>query len=317
MVTKQTEPDPSSWIDQERRQRRSVRNRKIGALAVVAALVAAATIAAIVLPWKDRANVGTQPPPSGPYVIDLTTGAATPLPDNLPEASLYDLSQDGTMIAGAPCCDPPNLVWVAKIDGTGIRQIIIERFQVDGFAPRWSPDGSMLVFQERNASTQEIGNIVVVDVVTRRRTTITDLPNRSYSGWSLLPSFSADGGSVFFRMPNGPSGDVRSRGVGPRVRSDHRGRDHGTGTRCELGRVLARRRVPRVRGAGDLDDLPRGRGRWEPTDAPRCGRRIDRIGFSPTGSQVAYSDPNGVHIVDVETGADSLFTNGEPVDWSW
>jgi hypothetical protein len=39
MVTKQTDPDRDSWREQERRQRRAVRNRKIGAMTLVAALV--------------------------------------------------------------------------------------------------------------------------------------------------------------------------------------------------------------------------------------------------------------------------------------
>ena len=41
MVTKQTEPDVDAWKDQERRQRKANRNKKIGAIAVSAALVIA------------------------------------------------------------------------------------------------------------------------------------------------------------------------------------------------------------------------------------------------------------------------------------
>ena len=47
------------------------------------------------------------------------------------------------------------------------------------------------------------------------------------------------------------------------------------------------------------------------------GHEINRILWSPTGSEVAYADQNGVHIVDVETGAVSLVTDGQPVDFSW
>jgi hypothetical protein len=36
MVTKQTEPDVDAWKDQERRQGKAHRNKKIGAIAVVA-----------------------------------------------------------------------------------------------------------------------------------------------------------------------------------------------------------------------------------------------------------------------------------------
>jgi hypothetical protein len=55
MVTKQTEPDLDSWNQQEQRQRRTVRNRKIGAFALVAALgVAAGLISMMSGPQEDR-----------------------------------------------------------------------------------------------------------------------------------------------------------------------------------------------------------------------------------------------------------------------
>lgn len=38
MTTKQMEPDQDSWNQQERRQRRTARNRKVGALVVAAAI---------------------------------------------------------------------------------------------------------------------------------------------------------------------------------------------------------------------------------------------------------------------------------------
>ena len=39
MVTKQTEPDLDAWQEQEQRQRRAARNRKVSALAPVAAVL--------------------------------------------------------------------------------------------------------------------------------------------------------------------------------------------------------------------------------------------------------------------------------------
>jgi hypothetical protein len=44
MTTKQMEPDQDSWNQQERRQRRTVRNRKVGALVVAAAIGLAAVV---------------------------------------------------------------------------------------------------------------------------------------------------------------------------------------------------------------------------------------------------------------------------------
>jgi hypothetical protein len=45
MVMKQTEPDQDAWKHQEDRQRRAVRNRRIGAFVAAAAVVLAAVIA--------------------------------------------------------------------------------------------------------------------------------------------------------------------------------------------------------------------------------------------------------------------------------
>lgn len=47
MVTKQTEPDVDAWREQERRQRRTSRNRKFGALAVAAAIGIVAVVVVI------------------------------------------------------------------------------------------------------------------------------------------------------------------------------------------------------------------------------------------------------------------------------
>jgi hypothetical protein len=125
MATQKVRPDLDSWNDQERRQQRSTRNRKIGAFAVVAALLAGVAIVAINLQGDEpTTDVGTDPDveaSSGLYHLNLTTGATTPLPGSLPEAALYAVSPDGSMIAGAPCCSPPNHVWVANIDGTEVR----------------------------------------------------------------------------------------------------------------------------------------------------------------------------------------------------
>src|ERR1044072_848943 len=73
----------------------------------------------------------------------------------------------GTRVASSPWCHAPNPVWVANIDGTGVREITPDG--IDGFVPRWSPDGSMLVYQERGADTQELGTLVVVEVATGER----------------------------------------------------------------------------------------------------------------------------------------------------
>jgi hypothetical protein len=74
MVTKQSEPDLDSWKQQESRQRRASRNRKIGAFAVAAAIaIVAAIVAANIIP-ADRSRV----PLGQPSSSTTAPGAAAP-----------------------------------------------------------------------------------------------------------------------------------------------------------------------------------------------------------------------------------------------
>jgi hypothetical protein len=63
MVTKQTEPDADSWNQQERRQRRTVRNRKVGAFAVAAAIVVAAVALFVETRPGEDATIPANPSP--------------------------------------------------------------------------------------------------------------------------------------------------------------------------------------------------------------------------------------------------------------
>ena len=75
MVTKQTEPDVDAWREQERRQRRASRNRKLGALAVAAAIGVVATV--VVIRAADE-GTGTQPGGQGTDTNGIPTEQAIP-----------------------------------------------------------------------------------------------------------------------------------------------------------------------------------------------------------------------------------------------
>jgi Tol biopolymer transport system component len=67
---------------------------------------------------------------------------------------------------------------------------------------RWSPNGNQLVFQGRDASTAEIGNIFVVDLASGDTMRVTDLPTIDTDGyWFASPTFGPGGNTVTYSLP--------------------------------------------------------------------------------------------------------------------
>jgi hypothetical protein len=108
MVRNQTEPIRGAWKEQERRQRRVTRNRKIGAISLSAALVVVAAL--FVLNESVLTDRGTEtnkvvgqpaslPSEPGVYLFDLETQQATRVPGILPGWPHIAVSPGGTMVA--------------------------------------------------------------------------------------------------------------------------------------------------------------------------------------------------------------------------
>jgi dipeptidyl aminopeptidase/acylaminoacyl peptidase len=325
MTTRQVEPDVDAWREQERHQRRSSRNKRVGAFAVAAAIGLAAVVLVFFLnrtePSANRPAGDPSPTPrtetSGPSFLDLQTGDTTPLPESLLGGSLYFTSPDRTMFVINHCCGSHNPVTVANVDGTGARQVTPEG--IDGFGARWSPDGSMLVYQRRDGATSEIGNLFVVDLATGQASRVTDLDPAFYGGWALLPSFSPDGQTIIFHMPRGPNDDVSTRWdlwsvpvAGGEPTLVVRNASHGV--YGPDGETLAYIDSPR----GDWSSSRLMVAGVDGGD-PRLLVQGDEIGFprwSPDGTRIAYSDTDGTHVVDVSTGEASLVTADAGVlDW--
>ena len=216
MTTKQMEPDLDAWREQEKLQRRSSRNKKLGAFAVAAAIGLGAVVFVLANqgdPNPDEKVVvstpsSTTPLITGAFLLDLGSGDAAQLPDAIDDGSIYSTT-GGTLLAYSLCCSSPNPVYVANVDGSGFRQITREG--VDGFGAALSPDGSMLVYQRRDGASSEIGNLVLVDLATGDETQVTDLEPASYGAWFLNPSFSPDGARIVFQLPRGPDDGQRTR----------------------------------------------------------------------------------------------------------
>ena len=329
MVTKQTEPDVDAWREQERRQRRTARNRKLGALAIAAAIGLVAVVVVIrAVDERTGTQLGGQPSPTGAAVLpnrfflDLRSGTATPLPDRIPVGFFYAISPDGTMVATNSCCSGGDPVWVSNLDGTNVRQLTPGSH--DGYGARWSPDGSMIVYQGRDGTTQELGNLFVVDVATGRTTRVTDLEPRSGGAWFLSPSFTPDGESILFQLPR----------RGPDVQ----------GTRWDLWvapvgggePTLVRRNaiLGAYSPAGDaLAFLDPAEGAWTSpsllwtsptllvTDGsgdPRViaeGGAISWPRWSPDGTRIAYADAGRIFVVDVASRKTTMVADGRKAEW--
>jgi Tol biopolymer transport system component len=327
MVQQQTEPDLDSWSEQERRMRQVARRRKAGALVLVAALILA--LAVLVVRNLDDPGTGaaTNPPTSAPASplpivglasVDIPTGAMTDL-GIVPTGSAIDVSPDATQITYTDTNgSSKSLVWIANADGSDQHAFN----GTDGAAtPRWSPDGSKIVYQayaNEGESDERIGNLYVLDISTGRTTRITDLEQGTpglYHGLdALTPTFTADGASVLFSMPSGiaPVGErlddgwdiwsvpanggeptlVMQNAFGPDVLAD--GTIAFTAVRYDNGGPLFGGLYVADAGDGSPDKVVGGS-----TLLPR---------WSPDGTQIAYEDlgHHNASIVDVATGQERV-----------
>jgi Tol biopolymer transport system component len=216
MITKQKPPEPGALERQQKRQVRAARNKRIAAFAVAAAI----GLAAVALILETRGGQNTRTPAnqpsteapgtfSGPFFLNLRYDRKTPLPENLSGGYSYVASPDGTRLAYSSSrsggCVRADGITVANIDGTVVRTLKSPA-GLTYCAPRWSPDGAKLVYQERNGAVDDsVGNLFVQEVSTGRRVQVTDLKLSRAWWWFLSPSFSPDGRNVIFHLPRSSS----------------------------------------------------------------------------------------------------------------
>jgi hypothetical protein len=313
MATQKVRREPGALERQVEKQRRAVRNRRVGALATVAVLIGVAA-ATYTLGGGDTQGGPASPavsPPTGPgsassSMVDLDTGEITPLPDSIAGATYYAVSPDHTRVAYSTCCTPPAPLFVANLDGTGIRRVTPEG--QDAFGAQWSPDGSLLVYQQRDASTLKLGNLFALDVNSGRRTQLTDLDQtHGWDWWFMFPSFGSSDGWILFQLPRGdprsPVWDLWEVPItgGEPVIAHH---DAGWGAFRRSGyRDLAF--LSPVSAANFT-----GGALWttsfdsrivQPHALVRNGT-ITWPRWSPDGSRISYSDGGWVYVVNVATG---------------
>jgi Tol biopolymer transport system component len=135
------------------------------------------------------------------YVIDLDTGEMTPLPAAIltsldpdkpfdpPAHGRYAASSDGSLLAYVGNgSDGSSEVFVAGIDGTGVRQVT--NHPTDVIAPAWSPDGAMIAYLGSEG-------LFVLDVATGEATQVPGVPAGAGG-----PQFTPDGNSLLYTFPS-------------------------------------------------------------------------------------------------------------------
>jgi Tol biopolymer transport system component len=221
MATQKMRPDPGALERQNRDQRRRAVTRRAGGYALLAILVIAAVVigALAVRPREERpagqrereapttAELSTKP-----HFLDLETGEATLLPESLEGGFSYVASPDGTKVAFVGS-GTGGVINIANIDGTGVRTLPAPPEGSVDLLPRWSPDGTRIVYQERVDDDDHVGNLFVYDLSTGEKTQITDLKLKRSWHYDLWPSFSAHADDeVIFHMAR-TSGDTGTADV--------------------------------------------------------------------------------------------------------
>jgi Tol biopolymer transport system component len=214
MVTNKTEPDLDSWKEQEDRQRKKARQRRMGAFTVAAVIVA---LVAIVFATLREGSTGgsLQPgdPSRGPgepvavitdWYFDIVTGERTPVVPNLGAADISEVSPDGTRIAYSTCCND-DAVFVANLDGSGAE--IVTPQELDGYHPTWIDDDTILI-QARPEGTIQLGELYTVDVDSGKLTEVVDLPDEKNGSWIVVSDVSPDGTTVLYHLPRGKGGEA-------------------------------------------------------------------------------------------------------------
>ena len=174
-------------------------SRRVGALVLVAALaLLAVLVGARVLsrPAQTPASTGPSVAPSTPdvdYLIDLNTGAKTPLPDAFTRSRSelgisfpggYALSPDGSLLAYLDLDSDQNpQIFIARIDGTEVRQMTNGPMRRGELA--WSPDGMRIAYVGG-------GGLFVLEVASGKSTQIAD--QRLVEG----PQFMPGGSSILY-----------------------------------------------------------------------------------------------------------------------
>lgn len=324
-------PDPLAARPVAARARRRQVLNVVGAGAVALAIALSSTggIGALLRADGHRPAIRPlpRPAPSSPFFLDLRTGRRSMLPGTLVPQLVgfrvqvnYSASPDGTRLAYGAClnvgCSGEDVMGIGNIDGTGTRTLRVPP-GLNGYLPRWSSNGSELVYQLRDGGSDDVGDLYVEDLSSGRRTQLTHLELSRADSWFLAARFSPDDRNVIFHLPRGEGAvpvdrwDVWSVAV--------------TGGEPTL--VLRDAMFPEYFRDGEtivfVRPSPAG-ATLQIADADGSTRTLveangpDGIwwpAISPDGTRIAYRDGGSIFVVHVATGESMRVADGDNAEW--
>jgi len=277
----------------------------------------------------DSASAATSPPasvslqiPTGAFFLELRTGTKTPLPSTIVEDDVafdegyfYVPSPDGSRMYWESPGTTASLV--AERDGSQ-GQRLDPKGDIDYYAGGWSPDGTKIVYQRRDSSGDDFGDLVVEDVSSGRTKRITDLEQSSVDvdgWWYLAPTFSPDGRNVIYQWPQASSSGITWAlwsvpvvGGEPTLLV----KNAAQATTSD-GATYAFVRPTHTFFAGTSLVIAAPDGLR--TIAKATSDDIFEPKMSPDGSKIAYQGGGSIYVVDVSTGKASRVGVGRMAAW--
>ena len=250
-------------------------------------------------------------------MVDINTGAITPLPASIATSgTYYAVAPDRTRVAYNACCNPPDPLFLANLDGTLVRPVTPKGW--DAYGAQWSPDGSLLVYQQRHEPTMRLGNLFVQDI-SGRATRLTNFDQtQPWGWWFTFPSFASDGHSVLFQLPRGdpnhPIWDLWYMPNIPYGKQTLVRRNAGWGGYSPDGRWLG------YLSPVNAHDFT-GRGLWITGVHGGTPRNLVPDGhltwprWSPDGTRISYSDRGSIYVLNVATRSATKVAEGGNAEW--